>query len=363
MTEPAVSAPPQQSSNGAAPPPAPPADDGFATEAAAERKEGREKALAALGTLEKATEDPGKSKPDAERAEKADEKTEKKLEPTKTEGSNLEAKRAELKKALEGLSEEQVAELLGATSAEFAALSGKRQQLKRQQETVKTERAAIAAERTELQSVKSEFDEALIEAKTNPRKWMELGGWSIEDALHYDVTDGEEPVERKLKRLEGGLSEKVEAKLKELEQGKQELARQKAEHSVREYHSTVRNVIASRDTEALPLLGRYSDDEIFQNVTRIQNEAWEESGKTKSVATSVVLRYLEAQLQYQLEKLTGAKSPPARVGSEKSEALAGQERPRHLTERDASERSRPPADDDEDIDPAERRQRALAMLG
>lgn len=164
--------------------------------------------------------------PDAEpeKAEEDEKKPEEEPKKAANSGFDLAATRKKVEAALEGLSDEQKAQVFAATSDEFAALHSREKRLRKRESTFVSEKKAFDAERQETRALRAELDEHLTHGKENPLAALDLFGWTLEDAHAYALNDNTVPYEKRMKLLEERTEKALAERMSKIEEHERALA-------------------------------------------------------------------------------------------------------------------------------------------
>lgn len=242
-----------------------------------------------------------------------------------------------IKKALEGLSDQEASELLGAHNDAFASLTHKRQKVAQREESLVREEQRIKQDRADYDDEQKEWGEALAQGRKDPNFALELFGWDAESVKAWAET-GKAPPEHELK---GKLSE-AEKRLEDLEKRRQESEERakgaEAQAKVDAWHRNVHAAIGQVDSEKHPLIIRWAEgaksegvdarDALFNDIVAVQQAAMAGNlrglrGETVPPGTIVdsalAVRYIEGRLALQRKRLVGDENPnPAQAGTVKS---------------------------------------------
>jgi hypothetical protein len=261
---------------------------------------------------------------------------------------SVDGTRQKILEVLKELSPEQRDQVLGTTDDAFAALTAKtREARKKHYELVQREQA-FQAEKEEHSRLKSEWDNALIEGKSDPEKALSLFGWTLEDANNFFLEGKTIPAEKKYANLEERIQKTLEERLKpqeeQLKQAQEQIRRRETELNLQAWHSAVRGEISSMKTEEFPLAARWPKEEIFDAVTKLQGMHF--SSTKKPLATKDALVHIEDRLRIQRKYLLGD-GEVVREDRKTLEAEKGQS-VRTPSARQASERVAPDEEDEPD---------------
>jgi len=336
----------------AAPPEAPPAEPSEPSDS--ELREQARKVLFQEGSEEETDPEKTPTEPAPGEEKKQEEKKD------GAEAFSVDGVRSKILEVLKELTPEQRDQVLGTSDEAFAALTEKRRELRLRDQQTQAQRAELQSHVQEYSRLKKEFDERLIEGKSDPEKALALFGWDLESANNYFLNGKQVPPERKYADLEERVNKTIEERLtpreEALKQAEERIKSREAELNMQAWHSGVRSELSTLEKAEFPLATKWPQDEIFDAVIALQRIHF--SSTKKPLATRNALMHIEDRLRIQRKYLL-EDGDVARDDRKKPEAEKGQS----LKTPNAKEASERVADDDDEPDPVKMKRALRALRG
>ncbi len=233
-------------------------------------------------------------------------------------------------------------------------------------EQIRQEKAALDAERKELEAQRGQFKQQHDELINEPLEALKKRGVSFEDMARRVLADGKVSPEEAIKRLAVEMQEKISTLEKRDEEREQRVAAREQQQYIADYRSKVSAALATPEFE---LLSAYPDaeEEVFQLAT-----FWAQQ-KQEVLTPQQAAAMIQDELKDRLSKLKSHKAARAFLGvPEEDEAAASSPgvsstpkratSPRTLTNKHAVAPAKT-SSDDEFVSDAEEIRRAAKLIG
>lgn len=146
-----------------------------------------------------------------------------------------------------------------------------------------------------------EYEGALDLIKTDPVAFLEKNGWNFNQLADFMMNDRKVSPENQIQKLQSRLDEFENQRRREIEERETRESRQKAEETVNNYKSKIKNEITEA-SEEFELINAFGE---FDTVYDVIEEEYNRSGKILDVKEAA--KWVEKYLEDQSEKLYATK--------------------------------------------------------